>query len=105
MPHKKFRELRNELPDGVRHKLDREKQKAIEELPINRLRESRHLTQEQFAQILGMAQPNVSRLERQTDMHLSTLEHIVKAMGGELDIRASFPDGEVVRLSRTVDIA
>jgi len=96
----KFKQLRDELPEEIRRKLDREKQKTIEELPINRLRESRHLTQEQFAELLGMAQPNVSRLERQTDMHLSTLEHIVEALGGKLEIRANFPDGETVRLSR-----
>jgi len=100
MARTKFKELRDGLPEDVRRGLDAEKQRTIDELPLNRLRASRNLTQEQLANLLGMPQSNVSRLERQADMHVSTLAHIVEAMGGELEIRANFPNGEVVRLSR-----
>jgi hypothetical protein len=51
---------------------------------------TRHL-----AKILGVNQAAVSKLERRTDMYVSTLQGFVKAMGGELKITARFPEGTV----------
>ena len=51
------------------------------------------------AKRLHITQPAVSKLERQTDMQLSTLAGIVQAMGGTLEITARFPDREPVRLA------
>jgi signal transduction histidine kinase len=51
------------------------------------------MTQEQLAQTLEMAQGDVSKLEHRTDLYLSTLRRYIEAMGGELKIVASFPDG------------
>ena len=90
----------DDLPEDVRRRLDAEERRMIDGLPINRLRAFRNMTQEELASLLGMAQSNVSRLDRQADMHVSTLAHIVEAMGGELEIRANVPNGKVVRLSR-----
>ena len=42
-------------------------------------------------------------MERRTDMYLSTLQGIIKAMGGQLEIRAVFPDG-VVRINQFQDL-
>jgi hypothetical protein len=43
-----------------------------------------------------MQQPAVSRLERQTDMYLSTLRSYIEAMGGILQLEAVFPDATVM---------
>ena len=67
----------------------------IEEMPLSRLRAARELTQEHLAAILHKDQSAISQLERRTDMYVRTLADFIRAMGGELEIRANFPDGTV----------
>ena len=67
----------------------------LAEMPLNRLRAARNLTQEHLANILHKDQSAISQLERRTDMYVRTLADFVKALGGELEIRANFPDGSV----------
>ncbi|HOV03738.1 MAG TPA: XRE family transcriptional regulator [Hyphomicrobiales bacterium] len=63
------------------------------------LRKARDLTQARLAEILGITQDNVSRLEKRTDVLLSTLRSYVEAMGGKLDLIVQFPDRPPVALS------
>jgi transcriptional regulator with XRE-family HTH domain len=65
-------------------------------MPLEELREARELTQTQLAQVLQVSQGAVSKVERRADMYISTLRSYVSAMGGDLQIRAVFPDGEVI---------
>src|SRR6201997_1848765 len=65
-------------------------------LPLDALRDKRQLTQVQMAQLLKISQGAVSKVERRTDMFVSTLRNYVRAIGGDLEIRAVFPDGDVV---------
>ncbi|MGA2250414.1 XRE family transcriptional regulator [Terracidiphilus sp.] len=69
--------------------------KLIEEMPLQQVRNARRMTQTRLAELLEMDQGNISKLEQRTDMYLSTLRSYVEAMGGELEIRAVFPDGDV----------
>ena len=69
--------------------------KIIEEMPLNQLRNARQMTQTRLAELLEMDQGNISRLEQRTDMYLSTLRSYIEAMGGVLEIRALFPEGDV----------
>jgi len=69
--------------------------KVIEEMPLQQLRNAREMTQTRLAEVLEMDQGNISKLEKRTDMYLSTLRSYVEAMGGTLEIRAVFPDGDV----------
>ena len=65
------------------------------------LRDLRHalaLTQEHMAEVLGVGQESVSRLEKRSDLLLSTLRGYVKAMGGELRLVAEFPNRPPVLL-------
>ena len=57
--------------------------------------QAREMTQTRLAEVLEMDQGNISKLEKRTDMYLSTLRSYVEAMGGALEIRAVFPDGDV----------
>jgi len=59
------------------------------------IRNAREMTQTRLAEVLEMDQGNISKLEKRTDMYLSTLRSYVEAMGGALEIRAVFPDGVV----------
>ena len=72
--------------------------KAIQmlaEMPMQELRQAKHLSQERMAEILETKQANVSQIERRTDMYISTLRSYIEAMGGQLKIVAHFPDGDI----------
>ncbi len=70
-----------------------------EEMSLRDLREARKLTQARVAKVLGITQDSVSRLEKRSDLLLSTLRKTVKAMGGDVRIIAEFPDRAPVVLS------
>ncbi len=59
---------------------------------LAQLRKARGLTQQQLAAALGISQPEVSRIEHQTDLVLSTLRSYVEAAGGTLKLVAQFDD-------------
>jgi DNA-binding XRE family transcriptional regulator len=90
-----FKELRAKMPPEARARAEAAAKKAIEEMALTELREARNLTQQRLAAILNVNQAAISKLERRTDMYISTLRDFVTAMGGTLDIRAQFPDGDV----------
>jgi transcriptional regulator with XRE-family HTH domain len=70
-----------------------------EELTLRDLRQAQHLTQERMAELLGVEQENVSRLERRADLLLSTLSSYVAAMGGKLRLVAEFPNRKPVTVA------
>jgi DNA-binding XRE family transcriptional regulator len=70
-----------------------------EEMTLRELRQARKLTQVRMAKALGITQDSVSRLEKRSDLLLSTLRKTVKAMGGNLSLVAEFPDRPPVVLS------
>lgn len=74
-----------------------ERRRAMEDaLALADLRRSRHITQVQLAEELGISQGNVSRLEGRSDVYLSTLRSYVQALGGHLEIAAVFDDESYV---------
>jgi len=62
---------------------------------LAKVRKLRALAQATVAEAMGMDQSEISRLERRTDLLLSTLRRFVNATGGELHLVASYPDGDV----------
>jgi transcriptional regulator with XRE-family HTH domain len=68
-------------------------------MTLRELRRARKLTQVRMAKKLGISQDGVSRLEKRSDLLLSTLCKTVKAMGGSLSLVAQFPDRPPVVLS------
>ena len=62
---------------------------------LREVRAMRGMSQADLASVLGVRQPSVSKLERQRDIKLSTLNNLVRALGGELRVTAAFPDGEI----------
>ncbi|HEY6969340.1 MAG TPA: helix-turn-helix transcriptional regulator [Candidatus Angelobacter sp.] len=92
---KKIRELRKTMSPAAREKARLLAEKYSRAMPLDELRAARRMTQEHLARLLGTKQAAISKLERRTDMYLSTLQSIVKAMGGQLRIEALFPEGAV----------
>jgi transcriptional regulator with XRE-family HTH domain len=78
-----------------RARVENRVRKAIQEMALDELRSARQLTQSELADVLKVDQGSISKLERRTDMYISTLRRYVEAMGGSLQIRAVFPEGEV----------
>ncbi len=78
---------------------DRAAEIIAEEMSLRDLRKARKLTQASVAKTLGITQDSVSRLEKRSDLLISTLRKTVKAMGGDVRIVAEFPDRAPVVLS------
>ena len=92
---KNFKTLREKMSPDSRERSRVLAAKYRAEMPLDELREAREMTQVLLARILKVNQAAVSKMERRTDMYVSTLRGLIKAMGGELKITASFPDGVV----------
>lgn len=82
---------------------DRAAQLIAEEVTLRELRKARKLTQAHIASVLGISQDGVSRLEKRSDLLLSTLRRTVEAMGGSLTLVARFPDQAPVELAGISD--
>jgi DNA-binding XRE family transcriptional regulator len=95
----------NQLPKARRKKVQaRAAQLIAEEMSLRDLRLARKLTQEKMAELLQIRQEGVSRLEKRSDLHLSTLREVIQAMGGELRLVVEFPDRPPVILSGLKDL-
>ena len=92
---RKFQELRSRMTPQQRERSRKIAERLRAEMALADLRQARRLTQEDIAKILGNRQAAVSKIERRTDMHVSTLRRYVEALGGELEIIAHFPEGDV----------
>ena len=100
---KNFKELQAKMSPERRARNEAAGAKMIDEMALDELREARDLTQEQLARLLHVNQAAVSKMERRADMYITTLQGVIKAMGGRLEIRAVFPNG-VVRISQFQDL-
>lgn len=92
---KKFSKLREGMSVEAQAQSEAKAHAMLKEMPLHELRKARGLSQKTLAEVLHVQQPAVAKMERRTDMYLSTLRNHIRAMGGELDVIARFPDGEV----------
>jgi hypothetical protein len=92
---KKFRDLIADWSPERIAAVEAEAARMLREMPLHELRHARNLTQQELASTLRTSQANISKLERRTDVYVSTLRRYVRGMGGELEIIARFPDGAV----------
>ncbi len=97
---KKFSELTKNWSPERKERVQREYERLLAEMPLQQLRAARELTQQQMAKLLEVHQSEISKIEKRTDMYLSTLASYVRAMGGVLELRAVFPHGEAVRINQ-----
>ncbi len=92
--------IRKELHPARRKKIAaRAAQLIAEKLTLQELRRARKLTQVRMAKKLGIGQDGISKIEKRTDLMISTLRKTVEAMGGRLSLVAEFPDRPPVALS------
>jgi DNA-binding transcriptional regulator YiaG len=100
MTTKNLERIRKQLtPERRRRIAARASVLIAEEKSLRELRQAHKLTQKHMADVLGIGQDSVSRLEQRTDLLISTLRGYVEAMGGRLSIVAEFPNQEPVIVS------
>ena len=92
---KKFAELQAKMSPEARARSTQKAKALLAEMPLDELRQARGLSQRMLAEILHIQQPAIAKLEKRTDIYISTLRSHIEAMGGQLEVIARFPDGNV----------
>jgi predicted transcriptional regulator len=100
---KKFSELRAKMSPESRARAEVKVKILLAEMPLNELRQARGLSQKMLAEVLHVQQPSIAKIEKRTDMYISTLRSHIEAMGGQLEVVARFPDG-VVKISNFAEL-
>ncbi len=90
---KAFKDLREKMSPRSRELSDTLAAELRKDIRLTELRNALGVSQEELAQLLDKKQAAISRFERRSDMHISTLREFIEALGGRLEVIASFPDG------------
>lgn len=99
MGRKKWNEVKSTVRPEVLRRAERKTRAILASMQLDELRKAVGVTQQELAERLGTYQPSISKLERRSDIFVSTLRDVVEALGGWLDVTACFPGGEA-RLSQ-----
>jgi transcriptional regulator with XRE-family HTH domain len=91
---RKFSELKAKQSAERRANNEAATKKMLAGIGIDELRKLKEITQVELAETMDIDQSALSRIERQADMHVSTLKSIVEALGGKLTLSVEFPDGD-----------
>ncbi len=98
-------DMMRRLPKARRDRIAARAQEIRQEIKgLQSLRKAAIKTQAEIAKTLGVSQPSVAKIERQTDMYLSTLRSYVEATGGKLELVVRLKDGHSVELSSLSDM-
>ncbi|OSQ36986.1 XRE family transcriptional regulator [Thalassospira mesophila] len=93
---RKLGEILEKLPKERRDLIEAQADLFLDEIHgLEKLRKLKGLVQKDIANHLGIQQASISKMERQTDMYLSTLRNFVEACGGKLELTVTFPDQTV----------
>lgn len=93
---RKFNDLITQMPLERQARIETRVQNELAEMALKELRQAMQLTQQQLASDLAMNQAAISKMERQSDMYISTLRRFLRAMGAELRIIAHFPERDIL---------
>ena len=92
---KKFSTLRAGMSADAQARAAARAEGMLLEMQLQDIRKSRNVTQVELAQVLDVEQAAISKLENREDMYVSTLRAYIRALGGELQLVAKFPDAEI----------
>lgn len=99
MKRQKWTDIKGRMKPASRARAEAEAAQLSEELHLSQLRKARGLTQQTMAELLGVSQAEVSKMERRSELYVGTLRKFIEAMNGELVLAARFADGVEVPLS------
>src|SRR3954466_7225645 len=90
-----FQELEQRMPSESLARAKARAKEMMAEMLLAEIRKNVGLTQEDLAAQLGIKQPTLSKLESQDDIQVSTLQRLIRALGGELELIAHLPGGDI----------
>ena len=93
MKRHKWSDIKSRIKPATRARIEAEGRQLSDDLHLSQLRKARGLTQETMAELLGVSQAEVSKMERRTELYVGTLRKFIEAMNGELVLAARFSDG------------
>jgi transcriptional regulator len=96
-------DLKARMKPETRARVEAEALALSGELHLSQLRRARGLTQEAMADLLGVNQAEVSKMERRAELYVGTLRKFIEAMGGDLVLAARFADGVEVPISLAIE--
>ncbi|MHC5017768.1 MAG: helix-turn-helix domain-containing protein [Planctomycetota bacterium] len=92
---KKFENLEKKMnPKRVKQAKARARE-VMAEMLLAEIRKEAGFTQEDLAKTIGVKQPSLSKLESQEDIQISTLQRLIQALGGQLELIAHMPGGDI----------
>ena len=92
-------EILNQMPEEERAEVFRRAEEIRQQINLREMRRLRKVTQTRLSKKLKIGQEGVSRIEKRTDLYLSTLRSYVEGLGGKLSLTVEFPDRAPVVLS------
>jgi DNA-binding XRE family transcriptional regulator len=92
MKTRSWKDLKHKASPERRAQIKQEALAEYDRIGFAAMRKARELTQVELAEKLGMNQASISAIENQSDLLLSTLAKYIRALGGEVEIRAVFPE-------------
>ena len=101
---KPFRSLWEQMSPEAQAAAEQKMQAMLAALPLHELQQARHRAHEHLTTIGQGTPASLAKLERRTDLYISTLRSFIEAMGGALEITATFPEG-VLRITHFHDLA
>lgn len=105
MKRHKWSEIKARTRPETRARIKAEARRLSEDLHLSQLRKARGLTQEAMAELLGVSQAEVSKMERRSELYVGTLRKFIEAMDGELVLAARFADGVEVPIRLADEVA
>ena len=98
-------EMMSAMPEARRSKIEARSAELVAEVEgLKALRQLAERSQEEMATVLRIKQPSVHKIEKQTDLYLSTLRRYVEAAGGTLELRIELPGKGVMHLTGVGDL-
>ena len=94
MAHK-FEKLKKQMKPENLQRAQAKTKEMMAEMLLSEIRREVGLTQQDLAETVGVKQPSLSKLESQDDMQISTLGRLIKALGGQLELIAHMPGGDI----------
>ena len=92
---KKFENLENKMDTKRVTRAKARAREVMAEMLLAEIRKEAGFTQEDIARTIGIKQPSLSKLESQDDIQVSTLQRLIEALGGQLELIAHMPGGDI----------
>ncbi len=101
---KKWDGLKDKMEPAARRRVDARVRDTLSKMPLAEIRKAVGMTQAELADTLDTAQGSVSKIEHAADMYLTTLRKYIEALGGELHLTATFPNGRRIEIDRVAEL-